>query len=85
MTMIGDLFPSRDVGTVVGLTGTAGGIGGFLSSLVIGKVVESVSYTPVFIAVGVTYPICVIILLLAIKQIRPIELTPRQGLTTAEL
>jgi L-arabinose isomerase len=31
MTLIADLFPPSTVGTVVGLTGTAGGIGGFLS------------------------------------------------------
>ncbi len=62
MTLIGDLFPSRMVATVVGLTGTAGGIGGFLTSLVIGRVVEHISYTPVFLAAGVIYPICVVIL-----------------------
>jgi ACS family hexuronate transporter-like MFS transporter len=74
MTLIGDLFPSRVVATVVGLTGTAGGIGGFLTSLVIGRVVQHISFTPVFIAAGVTYPICVTILLRAIKEIKPIEI-----------
>jgi ACS family hexuronate transporter-like MFS transporter len=73
MTLIGDLFPSRMVATVVGLTGTAGGIGGFLTSLMIGRVVQYISFTPVFIAAGVTYPICVVILLRAIKEIRPID------------
>ena len=73
MTVIGDLFPSRIVATVVGLTGTAGGIGGFLSSLVIGRVVRGLSFTPVFIAAGVTYPVCVIILFRTIKEIRPID------------
>jgi len=74
MTMIGDLFPSRVVGTVVGMTGTAGGIGGFLTSLLIGKVVESISFTPVFIAAGLLYPVCVCILLLAIRQVEPLRL-----------
>ena len=74
MTVIGDLFPSRIVATVVGLTGTAGGIGGFLSSLVIGRVVRGLSFTPVFIAAGVTYPVCVIILFRTIKEIRRIDL-----------
>jgi ACS family hexuronate transporter-like MFS transporter len=73
MTVIGDLFPSRIVATVVGLTGTAGGIGGFLSSLVIGRVVRGLSFTPVFIAAGVAYPVCVIILFRTIKEIRPID------------
>lgn len=77
MTMIGDLFPSSDVGTVIGLTGTAGGIGGFLTSLLIGKIVQSISYTPVFIAAGLTYPFCVLILLFTIRNIEPIHLRSR--------
>jgi MFS transporter, ACS family, hexuronate transporter len=72
MTMIGDLFPRR-VATAVGLTGTAGGIGGFLSSLVIGRVVQRMSFTPVFVVAGVIYPICTVILFLAIRKIRPLE------------
>lgn len=62
MTVIGDLFPRNVVATVVGLTGTAGGIGGFLTSLLIGRVVQSISYAPVFIATGVIYPLCAAIL-----------------------
>ena len=72
MTLIGDLFPSRMMATVVGITGTAGGIGGFMTSLVIGRVVQHISFTPVFVAAGVTYPICLVILLHAIKEIKPI-------------
>ncbi len=73
MTIIGDLFPSRIVATVVGLTGTAGGIGGFLSSLLIGRVVQSFSFTPVFIATGVAYPACLLILLRTIKEIKRVD------------
>ncbi len=62
MTVIGDLFPADMVATVVGLTGTAGGIGGFLTSLLIGRVVQAISYTPVFIAAGLIYPLCALIL-----------------------
>jgi MFS transporter, ACS family, hexuronate transporter len=73
VTMISDLFPSRMVATAVGLTGTAGGVGGFLSSLLIGRVVQRISFTPVFIAAGMIYPICVVILFLAIRKIRPLD------------
>lgn len=68
MTIIGDLFPRGVVATVVGLTGTAGGIGGFLTSLLIGKVVQTISYTPVFIVAGIMYPVCIVILLAAIRN-----------------
>ncbi|MPZ20387.1 MAG: MFS transporter [Luteitalea sp.] len=74
MTMIGDLFPSRTVATVVGMTGTAGGVGGFLTSLLIGNVVERISFTPVFIATAVIYPICALVLFLAIRDIKPLDL-----------
>jgi len=73
MTAIGDLFPGGAVATVVGLTGTAGGVGGFLTSLLIGRVVQAISFTPVFVAAGLVYPVCIIILARAIKVIRPIE------------
>jgi MFS transporter, ACS family, aldohexuronate transporter len=73
MTMIGDLFPGGVVATVVGLTGTAGGVGGFLTSLLIGKVVQSISFTPVFVTAGVIYPVCVLILFLSIKSIRRLD------------
>jgi ACS family hexuronate transporter-like MFS transporter len=72
MTMIGDLFPER-VASVVGLTGTAGGIGGFLSSLAIGRVVQSISFAPVFVAAGLIYPICLVILLVTVRQIQPLD------------
>jgi ACS family hexuronate transporter-like MFS transporter len=68
MTLIGDLFPAATVGTVVGLTGTAGGLGGFVTSLVIGRVVEAVSFTPLFIIAGVLYPIGLAIILLSIRD-----------------
>jgi nitrate/nitrite transporter NarK len=70
----GLIFFDRQVLSVLVPTGTAGGIGGFLSSLVIGRVVQSISFTPVFIAAGFIYPICVIILLRTIKEIRQIDL-----------
>jgi ACS family hexuronate transporter-like MFS transporter len=74
MTMIGDLFPSRMVATVVGMTGTAGGIGGFLTSLIIGRIVQSISFTPVFIAAGLIYPICAAVIFAAIREIKPMPL-----------
>ncbi len=69
MTLIGDLFPSSSVGTVVGLTGTAGGLAGFLSSLAVGRIVDAVSFAPVLVACGVLYPVALAVLLLAIPRV----------------
>lgn len=62
MTLIGDTVESRDVATTVGMTGTCGGIAGMLSNLVIGPVVDHVSFTPVFLASAVVYPLAWFIL-----------------------
>ena len=70
MTMIGDLFPSSTVATVVGLSGTAGGIGGFLSSLLIGSIVDLVSFGPMFVICGVLYPLGFVTLSLTIPKVQ---------------
>lgn len=62
MALIGDTVDSRDVATTVGMTGTCGGIAGMLSNLVIGPVVDHYSFTPVFLASAVVYPLAWVIL-----------------------
>lgn len=68
MTLIGDLFPASTVATVVGLSGTAGGLGGFLSSLAIGRIVEATSFAPAFIVSGVLYPVGLAIILATVRR-----------------
>jgi ACS family hexuronate transporter-like MFS transporter len=72
MTLIGDLFPAATVATVVGLTGTAGGLGGFLSNLAIGRVVESASFAPIFLVCGLLYPVGLAILFWCIRGDDPV-------------
>jgi ACS family hexuronate transporter-like MFS transporter len=62
MTLIGDTVDSGDVATTVGLTGFCGGIAGMLSNLVIGPVVDHYSFTPIFLASAVVYPLAWLIL-----------------------
>jgi ACS family hexuronate transporter-like MFS transporter len=61
--LLSDLFPSNAIATVTGLTGTAGGIGGMLSSLLVGPAVDRFSFTPVFVIAGVLYPLALMLLL----------------------
>jgi len=68
MTLIGDIFPAATVATVVGLTGTAGGLGGFLSSLAIGRIIQAASFAPVFVACGLLYPIGLTIIVFTVRQ-----------------
>jgi MFS transporter, ACS family, aldohexuronate transporter len=47
-----DLFPDHQVGRATGLTGIAGGLSGMLFPLLTGILVDKISYTPVFLLVG---------------------------------
>ena len=61
--LLSDLFPSKAIATVTGLTGTAGGTGGMLSNLITGPVVDHYSFAPVFAVSGVLYPLALVLLL----------------------
>lgn len=61
--LIGDNFESHEVATVIGLSGTAGGCAAVFSSIAIGAVVDQVSYTPVFVVMGLLYPLSIAVLL----------------------
>jgi ACS family hexuronate transporter-like MFS transporter len=74
MTMIGDLFPASTVATVVGLSGTAGGIGGFLSSLLVGAFIELVGYAPMFVVCGVLYPLGFGLIAWAVPRVHQLSL-----------
>ena len=55
-TLSSDMFPRRAVGSVVGIGGMVGSIGGMLIALVVGEVLQRTgSYTPVFIIAGSAY------------------------------
>lgn len=57
ITAISDVFGATATSTVVGLSGTAGAISALLLNPLIGKIVQDYSYTPMWIASGVLYPV----------------------------
>ncbi len=62
ITLIADTVEMPEIGTAVGLTGTCGGVAGMLSNLVVGPVVDHYSFTPVFLASAVVYPMAWLVL-----------------------
>ncbi len=52
LTLPGDLFPRELVATVTGAAGALAGLGGVLSTLIVGRVVDLYSYGPVFWGIG---------------------------------
>jgi ACS family hexuronate transporter-like MFS transporter len=74
LTLPADLFPSRVVGSVYGLSGSSGSFGGMVFMLVIGGVVDHFSYAPVFVTVGVMHPVATAVLFLAIRRIELVHM-----------
>ena len=62
ITLIADTVAPAEVGTAVGLTGTFGGVAGMLSNLAVGPIVDQYSFTPVFLASALLYPIAWLVL-----------------------
>ena len=57
-----DMFPSTVAGSVVGLGGTAGAIGGMLMTLLAGAVIQYTKrYEPMFIWAGLMHPISLLV------------------------
>lgn len=62
-TIASDMFPKQAVGSVVGIGGMAGAIGGMLIALVVGEILETTgSYVPIFIIAGVTYLLALLLI-----------------------
>jgi ACS family hexuronate transporter-like MFS transporter len=73
-TLPSDLFPKPAVGSVVGIGGTAGAIGGMLIAKLTASVLQvSGSYVPVFLIAGFAYLVALAIIQLLAPRLRPTE------------
>jgi MFS transporter, ACS family, aldohexuronate transporter len=55
--MVSDIFPKRDVASVIGLGGTGGAIGGMIMAVTAGYVLQKFhTYVPLFVMVGLMHP-----------------------------
>jgi ACS family hexuronate transporter-like MFS transporter len=71
-TLTSDMFPRRAVGSVVGIGGMAGAVGGMLIAKVVGYVLEwTGSYLPVFIIAGSAYLIALVVIQLLVPKLEP--------------
>jgi ACS family hexuronate transporter-like MFS transporter len=75
-TFASDMFPRRAVGSVVGIGGMAGAVGGMLFSFVTGYVLlwTHSNYTPVFIVCGSVYLIALLIMHLLVPRLEPAKI-----------
>jgi len=82
-TLTSDLFPARAVGSVVGIGGMAGAIGGMLIAQVAGHVLElTKSYSSLFIAAACAYFLAVLLVHWLSPKLEPAELaSPEPSIT----
>ena len=68
-----DLFPRRSVASVAGLVGFGGAMGGIVSNLIAGRLLDlGMGYGTVFAIMGMCHVTAFVIIVLAIPTIRPV-------------
>ncbi len=71
-TMASDMFPRRAVGSVVGIGGMAGSIGGMLIATTVGLILQYTgSYLPIFIIAGSAYLVALTVIHLLAPRLEP--------------
>ncbi|MCS7089761.1 MAG: MFS transporter [Verrucomicrobiota bacterium] len=74
-TLTSDMFPRKAVGSVVGIGGTAGAIGGMFIAMLVGAVLQATqSYIPVFIMAGCAYLVALLVIHLLVPRLQPARL-----------
>jgi len=75
-TLTSDMFPKQAVGSVVGIGGMAGSIGGMLIALVVGEILQRTSgnYLPIFVIAGSAYLVALTVIHLLVPRLEPAKL-----------
>ena len=79
-TLPSDVFPRGAVGSVVGIGGMLGALGGMLFSMYVGGVLEKIgTYTPIFIVAGCGYLLALLVVHLLSPRLEPVKLASCGG------
>jgi ACS family hexuronate transporter-like MFS transporter len=70
-TLAADVFPARVVGSVGGLLGAAGALGGAGYGLIVGAVVASHGYALPLALAGLLHPLAFVLILVIVRRIEP--------------
>jgi ACS family hexuronate transporter-like MFS transporter len=74
-TLVSDMFPRKAVGSVVGLGGAAGAVGGMLIAKITGYILEATgSYVPVFLIAAFAYLVALGVIHLLVPKLEPAPL-----------
>ncbi len=73
-TTASDMFPSRAVGSVVGIGGAAGAVGGMLIASIVGHILQATgSYFVPFLMAGGAYLIALAVMQAIVPDLKPVE------------
>jgi ACS family hexuronate transporter-like MFS transporter len=71
-TLVSDMFPRRAVGSVTGIGGMAGAVGGMLIALATGEILQRTgSYVPIFWVAGCTYLLALLVIHMLVPKLEP--------------
>ncbi len=71
-TLTSDMFPKQAVGSVVGIGGMAGAIGGMFIALIVGEILQKTgSYVPIFIIAGSAYLVALLLIHILAPRLEP--------------
>jgi ACS family hexuronate transporter-like MFS transporter len=85
-TLASDMFPRRAVGSVIGIAGTAGAVGGILMQAASGRIKDATgSYLTMFIVAGSVYVLSVLLIHLLAPSLAPARLQTSPAHETDEL
>jgi ACS family hexuronate transporter-like MFS transporter len=73
-TTTSDMFPRKAVGSIVGIGGMAGAVGGMLISKIVGYTLQwTGSYVPIFIIAGSAYLVALLVVHLLAPKLEPVD------------
>jgi len=79
-TLASDMFPRAAVGSVVGIAGMSGAIGGMFIALIVGEILQRTgSYVSIFIIAGSAYLVALTIIHLLAPKLAPANLHLKPG------
>lgn len=74
-TLTSDMFPRKAVGSVVGIGGMAGAVGGMFIALLVGAILEATgSYLLIFLMAGFAYLAALLVIHLLVPRLQPAKL-----------
>ena len=74
-TLTSDMFPRKAVGSVVGIGGTGGAVGGMFISMIVGAILQATgSYVPIFVMAGGAYLFALLVIHLLVPKLDPAKL-----------